>query len=269
MSFPFRFDLRVKMVALILLSLTRLGAEPAEPLHKAEVKLIVPGELAGPAREKFEAAGGEPELETVCFFDTADQKLQAAGIILRARKKGDNAGDAIVKLTYKTAEAAAADVIDDVKVEEDWVDQVQPRLSRTIDRGKPLSDDQAAALKTGALSARDALDEAQRALVEKRVKGLKWEDVKCYGPIAARIWKDVKFPGAITKKMTVEDWSMAKDGAAEEKILEVSAKGKKLTAKELAAFVKDFFSTAKTQKLGEPSGESKTKRALQFFAPGK
>lgn len=100
--------------------------------------------------------------------------------------------------------------------------------------------------------------------------GLKWEDVKCFGPVSAHIWKKVPLPGFENSAMTVEDWSLDKgDGKPKEDVLEVSVKGEGLSAPQLAAFISDFFHAAEAQHLGVPSGESKTKRVLGFFAPGK
>lgn len=259
------------LTVLIGLSLCACArAQSPNETHNAEVKLIVPAALATDARKAFEPASPGPVAEVVCFYDTADMRLQKAGVILRARRKDGKKGEATVKLTYADAASAAADKSTAVEVEEDWVDAVKPRFSRSVDGAKKLADGQSNLLPTGALKAKDAFDDAQRTLVEQRVPGLKWEDVKCFGPVSARIWKNVPLPGFATSGMTVEDWSLDKtDGKPREDILEVSVKGEGLSATQLAAFIANFFHAAEQQQLGTPTGESKTKRVLGFFAPGK
>lgn len=257
-------------VALFVTSLASVVTLAAEEAHDAEVKLIVPAALAVEARKSVEPADVAPEGEVVCFYDTADLRLQAAGVILRARQKEGKKGESTVKLTYPDAAAAAADSSTSVKVEEDWVDLKAPRLSRSIDGEEKLKDDGAKKLAQGTLEASEAFDKGQRKLVENRVPGLNWDEVRCFGPISARIWKKVPLAGFADAKMTVEDWLLLKaDGVTKDEVLEVSVKGKALSAEQLKTFVETFFQAAAKQNLGSPDAQSKTKRALKFFAPGK
>ena len=52
-------------------------------------------------------------------------------------------------------------------------------------------------------------------------------------------------------------------------LLEISAKAKADTEEQAQTLAKQFFEAATAAGLGEPSGQTKTKQVLEFFAPGR
>lgn len=100
------------------------------------------------------------------------------------------------------------------------------------------------------------------------MKDFRWEDLKCYGPAEARIWRQqLKFQG-FPERVTVELWQLRKDGQIQD-VLEVSANAKAETSEQARALARQFFGAAKAAGLGEPTGQTKTKLVLDFFQPGR
>ena len=247
---------------------TPLPAPPLKnPSTKNEIKLLVTAENPEQALKSLNLNEGHAVAQTVCFFDTGDAALAAVNLILRAREKPGEAGESTVKLRAIPGETELSAAEQAIPLEQDWTHPDGPILSRSLNQDA-LAAGWVSKVAAGEVPALTLFNEEQRALITARVKDFKWENLKCYGPVEARVWRQqCKLPG-FAGGVTVELWHL-KNADRVQDILEVSAKGKAETPLQAQALAKQFFAAAKAAGLGEPSGQTKTKQVLDFFKPGR
>lgn len=245
-----------------------MAAPPVKsPLTKNEIKLLVTAENPEQALKSLKLDEARAVAQTVCFFDTGDAALEAVNLILRAREKAGEAGESTVKLRTIPSETELSEAEQAIPLEQDWTHVDGPTFSRSVDHAA-LAAGLVSKVAAGEAPVRALFSEEQRALVTARVKDFKWEDLKCYGPLEARVWRrQCKLPG-FSGDVTVELWHLKKEGQVRD-ILEVSSKGKAETPEQAHALASQFFAAAKAAGLGEPTGQTKTKQVLDFFKPGR
>jgi len=237
------------------------------PADKIELKLLVPREKVAAATKMLKLDAKPGVKEQVFFFDTTNYVLEAHNLILRARQKVGHPADSTVKLRTASAASELSDAEKSIKPEEDWSNEIAPAISRSVDYD-PLPDGVLATVDQGTWTVDKLFNDAQRRMVEARVKNFSWPALRRFGPIQAEVWDEQfklkDFPEAVT----VERWRIEKDGNALD-ILEVSAKtrpGKNGDARKLA---NQFFRAAEKAGLGRPGGQSKTMLVFDFFKPGR
>jgi hypothetical protein len=202
----------------------------------------------------------------VCFFDTPDGALAAKGLTLRARQKAGSSGDSTVKLRTPDRAAELSDVERSIKPEEDWTNETQPVISRSLDRGS-LPDSMLHQVIAGHARAKNLFNSRQRALVAARVPDFRWPSLRIYGPVHAEVWSKQFLLTGFPKAVTVERWHLEKPGRTLE-ILEVSATVRVNSAEEVTKLVKDFFGATASAGFGKPAGRTKTQVVLDFLKTG-
>lgn len=249
------------------------GAEVPKPApaqadaasRKAEFKLLVPATDTPRALQALKLDPQRAVTAIVCYFDTPDGALDAKHLILRARQQGEANGESTVKLRAAEGETTLSDGERAIPAEKDWVDQTGATFSRSLDNVS-LAKDLVSKVAAGQAPVVGLFNAAQRQLIAARVPDLKWDQLRCFGPVKAEIWRQqaqlAGFPGAAT----IELWHLQKDGRKLD-LLEISAKAKPKSAEQAQALAKQFYAAAKTAGLGDPAGQTKTRMVLDFFQP--
>jgi hypothetical protein len=236
------------------------------PVFKSEIKLYVTAANAAQALDALKLDEHQAVQEVVCFFDTSDGILDSHNLILRARQEPGQRGEFAVKLRGGTSTTELSDAERAIAPEQDWTNENGPAVSRTVER-KSLPKGLVSKVVAGQLPVDALFNDAQRQLVTSRIKDFSWESLRRYGPVEAKVWQQQwQFKG-FPESVTVELWHL-REGDRTEDILEVSAKAKAATEEEAKALVRQFFKAAKAAGLGEPSGQTKTRKVLEFFKPG-
>lgn len=242
-------------------------SEPAFLARKNEIKLYV---TPGNVEQVLGVLKLDEKLayrQTVCFFDTADGALEARGLILRARQKDGGPGESTVKLRAIEGAGELSDAERAIQPEQDWTREDGPTLSRSVDH-EAITEGLVARAAAGEGRVIELFNDQQQKLVMARMKDFNWESLRRYGPVEAKVWKQQRKLEGFREKVTIEIWSLEKDGRTL-KVLEVSANAKAETDEQAQALAQQFFGAAKAAGLGEPSGQTKTRQVLEFFKPGR
>jgi hypothetical protein len=236
------------------------------PAWKTEIKLYVTAENAAQAIKALDLDEHRAVKELVCFFDTRDGALEANHLILRARQSVGQPGESTVKLRAPARAVDLSEAERAIPAEQDWTNETEPTLSRSVDR-EGLARGLVAKVASGRAAVEELFDDAQRKLVEARMKEFTWGSLRAYGPVEARVWHQQWKLRGFPEAVTVELWHLRRDGRSQD-ILEVSAKARAETAAQAQVLARQFFSAAKAAGLGEPAHQTKTRRTLDFFKPG-
>ena len=154
-----------------------------------------------------------------------------------------------------------------IQPEQDWTRETDPILLRSVDC-KSLADGLVSKVAARQATVDQLFNQTQRKLVAARMKEFAWESLRCYGPVEAELWpRQAKLLG-FAEAVTVELWHLRQDGRTQD-ILEVSASTKAKTEAQAQSLAKQFFEAAKAAGLGEPAGQTKTQKVLEFFKPGR
>ena len=263
---------RLLLTACVLLAARPVAAEKSSDeeaafIRKNEIKLVVAAENLAHARRVLKLEEQPPDQQVVCFFDTADGALRANHLILRARQDDGEAGESTVKLRAVPEGEALTEQELALPPEQDWTRADGPTLSRALD-SDPLETGAVPRVIENGKNVISLFDPQQRALVTARIGDLDWSRLKRYGPIRAEVWKrQLKLDG-FKGRVTVEIWHL-KDGDRSQEILEISTKAKADSEIEARQIAKSFFHAAKTAGFGDPTGDTKTAKALEFYKPGR
>jgi hypothetical protein len=251
----------------LLLAAEPQSAPPQIFARKNEIKLFVTPANTEQALAALKLNEAKAVEQMVCFFDTADGAFESQNLILRVRQKGNALGESTVKLRAIEGTTALSDIERSIQPEQDWTHESGSTLSRTVD-WDTIETGLAAKVAAGKGEVRQLFNETQQNLLQARMKDFRWESLKRYGPVQARVWREDRKLAGFKEKVTIERWHLEKDGRILE-LLEVSAKTKADTEEQAQALAKQFFEAAKSAGLGEPSGQTKTKQVLEFFKPGR
>jgi hypothetical protein len=193
--------------------------------------------------------------------------LAANNLILRARQQDGQSGQSTVKLRSTANAIELSDEERGIPPEQDWTDEAGATFSRSVDR-RDLAEGLVSKVVASLAAVGVLFDEAQRKLVAARMKDFNWENLKCYGPVEAQVWQRQLKLADFSKPVTVELWHL-RQGDRTQDILEVSVKARPETEEQAKKLARQFFRAAKAAGLGEPTGQTKTKVALEFFKPGR
>lgn len=232
----------------------------ARESDSVELKLTVPERSY---RSAAAALGVDPldaQIRQVFFFDTPDLRLDAAGVVVRARRVRDR-DDSVVKLRPVVPSELSAEL------------RTSPNLVVEVDampggyvcsaalKQRLASPDVAAvaAVAAGKKSLRKILDKDQRAFfLEHAPEGVALEDLSVLGPIL--VLKLRLRPEGTSQKFVAEMWTYP-DGT---RVVELSTKCPPADALNVALDTRAFL-----ERKGIPlSGEqrTKTRTALEFFS---
>jgi hypothetical protein len=223
-----------------------------------ELKLTVPADSQRSALTALEIDPLEAQIRQAFFFDTPDLALNAAGVVVRARRIQGKGDDSVVKLRPVVPH----------ELPEDW--RMSPSFGVEVDAmpgGFVCSGSMKAALPaprvketvSGARPLRKLFSKEQRAFyAEHAPKGLALDDLMTLGPVFVL---KVKFaPPELGRKLVAEVWLYPDDS----RLLELSTKCAPGEAFQVAAESRAFLAERGVDMTGEQ--ETKTRKALAFFA---
>jgi len=223
-----------------------------------ELKLTVP---ESHQRSTVQALALDPlqaQIRQVFFFDTPDLKLDAAGVVARARRIQGKGGDSIIKLRPVTPSELPKDLRRSAAFNVE-VDALPGGFvcSGTL-KGRPDPSDVLRAAK-GELPLRKIFSKEQRQLFTAHApEGVKLDDLTVLGPIFVLKLRFV--PPGLERRLVAEMW-LYPDGS---RILELSTRCTTTDAFEVAAQTRAYLSQHGVDLSGEQ--ETKTRKALEYFA---
>jgi len=220
---------------------------------KTEVKLLVPDAAVGTAMELWAMPKHPGKKVSIYFFDTPTGTLATNGLILRARQPAEGRGDSVVKVRTTGDTGPISEL--------DWTDETQPLRSFSVANPRTPAD-----LAVDKTPVNRLFNPEQRKLVETRLPGFQWNTLRRFGPILAEVW-DQRFQlPNFSAPVTVEHWRLISVFRMRD-ILEISTRDRTPSVEASRAFAHQFYTAAAAARLGQPSGETKTTIALEFFRP--
>jgi hypothetical protein len=232
--------------------------ELARRADSVELKLTVP---AADHRTAIAGLGLDPleaQIRQVFFFDTPELSLNAAGLVVRARRIQGRPGDTVVKLRPVDPDSLPGEL------------RESPNLGVEVDampggyvcsaslKGRASAGD-VRAVANGSAPIRSILSKEQRAFFGAHAPdGLKLKELSILGPIF--VLKQNFTPAELGRRLTAELWFYP-DGS---RILELSTKCGAADAFQVAGESRLFLTEKRVSLHGRQ--ETKTKAALTFFA---
>lgn len=232
--------------------------ELARRADSVELKLTVP---AADHRTAIAGLGLDPleaQIRQVFFFDTPELSLNAAGLVVRARRIQGRPGDTVVKLRPVDPDSLPGEL------------RESPNLGVEVDampggyvcsaslKGRASAGD-VRAVANGGAPIRSILSKEQRAFFGAHAPdGLKLKKLSIFGPIF--VLKQNFTPAELGRRLTAELWFYP-DGS---RILELSTKCGAADAFQVAGESRLFLTEKGVSLHGRQ--ETKTKAALTFFA---
>src|SRR5262245_10612437 len=223
-----------------------------------ELKLTVPESGQRATARALDLDPLEAQIRQVFFFDTPDLMLNAAGIVVRARRVQGRASDSVVKLRPVVPSELPKDL------------RTSPNLSVEVDAmpgGFVCSASLKGDLRPTKVMAALRGDKPYSKLFTKEQRGffgthapdgLEIDELCVLGPIF--VLKLKWSPHQLGRRMVAELW-LYPDGA---RILELSTKAATNEAFDVAAKARAFLTAKGVDLFGEQ--QTKTKTALQFFS---
>jgi len=226
-----------------------------------ELKLTLPES----ARARTAAALGadvlDAQIRQVFFFDTPELALNAAGVVVRARRRQGEQGDTVVKLRP----VVPNDLPEDLRAQKTFNVEVDAMPGGFVCSAsfKGVADNAAireAAAGRGAI--RKLFSKEQRAFYQEHAPdGIELDGLSILGPIP--IIKLKVQPEGFARKLVGELW-MYPDGS---QIVELSTKALPGEAFQVVAETKALLLSKGVDLTGEQ--QTKTKTALEFFSGAK
>jgi hypothetical protein len=223
-----------------------------------ELKLTVPESAQ---RSAIDALGMDPldaQIRQVFFFDTPDLSLNAAGVVVRARRVQGKGEDSVVKLRP----VVPAELPRSLRRSPEFNVEVDAMpggfvCSGTLKRAVAVGCVKEAV--AGARPLRKLFSKEQRAFFAAHAPdGVELDDLAVLGPIFVLKLRFV--PKQLARKMVAEMWLYPDDS----RILELSTKCTPPEAFTVAAETRVFLSGRGVDLAGEQ--QTKTRRALEFFS---
>jgi hypothetical protein len=223
-----------------------------------ELKLTVPERAQ---RATNVALGFDPmaaQIRQVFFFDTPDLELNAAGVVVRARRIQGREHDAVVKLRpVVPAELPAA-----LRADPAFVVEVDALPGGYVCSGalkSPLATDAIQSALRGDRPLRKLFSKSQRAFYEAHAPaGIAIDDLAVLGPIF--VLKVKTNPAELGRKLVGEMW-LYPDGS---RVVELSTKCLPGEGLDTAIAVREYLDSKGLDLDGEQ--QTKTKTALEFFS---
>jgi hypothetical protein len=227
----------------------------------AELKLTLPEEGQRSAVATLGLDPLEAQIRQAFFFDTPSLELNAAGVVVRARRIQGRDHDTVVKLRPVVPEQLP----EDLRTSESFNVEVDAMpggyVCSASFKGKAGPDDILAAVR-GERPIRKLFSKEQREFyAEHAPKGIELDDLTVMGPIF--VLKLKSKPKDFARKLVAELWLYPDDT----RILELSAKCPPGEAFQAAAEMRAFLAARGVDLSGEQ--QTKTKTALEYFAARK
>lgn len=224
----------------------------------AELKLTVP---EGQTNASLRALGIDPldaRLRQVFFFDTPDLTLNAAGVVVRARRIQDAAADTVVKLRPVVPDDIPAELRSDTNFGVE-VDAIPGGFVCSASLTGTSTNAEVWDVLDGRRPIRKLFSKAQRRYFDEHApKGIGLDDVKVLGPVNA---VKLKFkPKELPRKLSVELWFYPNGS----RILELSTKCAPAETFRVADETRAYLSSRGIDMTGEQ--QTKTKSALLYFS---
>jgi hypothetical protein len=224
-----------------------------------ELKLTVPEEHQ---RSTLASLGVDPlnaQIRQVFFFETRELALDAAGVVVRARRMQGRSGDSAVKLRPVVPSELPSELRTSAsfRVEVDALPGGYV-CSGTM-KGTPTNDEVKSAV-AGERTIRKLFSKEQRAYyADHAPEGIGLDDLIVLGPIFVLKGKfEVpEFPG---RRLVAEVW-MYPDGS---RVLELSTRCETNEAFQVSAELRAYLTAQGIDLTGDQ--ETKTKKALSFFS---
>jgi hypothetical protein len=226
-----------------------------------ELKLTIHESARADAARALGVDPLDSQMRQVFFFDTPDLALNAAGVVVRARRRQNEGGDTVVKLRPVIPDQLPEDLraMETFNVEVD----AMPGGFVCSASFKGAADNTAIRqAASGALPIRKLFSKQQRAFFEAHAPdGIALDSLSTLGPIP--IIKVKVAPEGFGRKLVGELW-MYPDGS---QIVELSTKARPDEAFQVAAEARAFLLSKGVDLTGEQ--QTKTKTALEFFSGAK
>lgn len=224
-----------------------------------ELKLTVPDSDIRSTARSLGVDPLEAQIRQVVFFDTPDLAMNAAGVVVRARRIQGGRGDTVVKLRPVVPDQLPPDErrSGSLGVEVD----AMPGGSFVCSASMKGATSAAAVREVilGSRRIRSLFSKEQRAFFKEHApEGARLDDLAVLGPI--NIFKLKFTPEGVARKMVAELW-LYPDGS---RILELSTKCLPGETFQVAAESRVFLSEHGVDLSGEQ--QTKTKTALEYFS---
>ena len=224
----------------------------------AELKLTVPESERFAALQALQVDPLDARIRQVFFFDTPDLALNAAGVVVRARRIQDAVADTVVKLRP----VVPADLRDELRKDPSFGVEVDAMpggfVCSASFKGQSTNDAVKEAV-AGGRSIRKLYSKAQRAFfAEHAPDGIDLDGLAVLGPIP--VLKLKLRPAEFGRKLAVELWNYP-DGS---RILELSTKCAPSEVFQVAAEARAHLTGVGVDVSGKQ--QTKTATALRFFA---
>ena len=222
-----------------------------------ELKLTIPESGQRATVQALDLDPLDAQIRQVFFFDTPDLALNAAGIVVRARRVQGKASDSVVKLRP----VVASELPEDLRRSRSFGIEVDAMpggfvCSASL-KGKLGPTEVRTAIRSG--DYRSLFSKEQRAFYKEHAPaGIKINDLSVLGPIF--VLKLKWSPEEFGRPMVAELW-LYPDGA---RIFELSTKTETNEAFDVAVKARAFLAAQGVDLSGEQ--QTKTKTALQFFS---
>jgi hypothetical protein len=223
-----------------------------------ELKLTVP-EAYG--RSAADALGADPldaQIRQVFFFDTPDLALDAAGVVVRARRIQRGKDDSVVKLR-PVVPAALPDEVRRSKGFKVEVDAMPGGFVCSASfKGRPGEGEVKEAVAGRARISRLFSKEQRDFFAMHAPDGIELDDLSVLGPVL--VLKLKWTPEGVARALTAEQWNYPHGG----RILELSTKAAPSEAFQAAAEARALLTENGISLDGKQ--ETKTRTALEFFS---
>jgi hypothetical protein len=223
-----------------------------------EMKLTIPSEDHASTLKALGIDPVEAEIRQVWFFDTPDLRLDAAGIVVRARRMAGGKGDTVVKIRPATPDELPKEVrkSGSCKVE---VDVMPGRFVCSASLVGRASSKDVRRTAFGKAPLSELLSKEQASLFAERAPaGVTLDDLVALGPIL--VLRAERHEDALDRDLVAEAWFYP-DGA---RILELSTKSEPDEAFQAGAEARAFLVERGVSLDAEQ--ETKTRTALERFA---
>jgi hypothetical protein len=232
--------------------------ELVEQSDSVELKLTLPASAYRPAAKALAIDPLEAQIRQVYFFDTPDLALNAAGVVLRARRIQGRDSDSTVKLRP----LVPSEVEPAVRASAQFSVEVDAMPGGFVCSGSmknTLPPDAVLRSVAGDRPLRKLFSKEQRAFFDGHTAaGLAIDDLAVLGPVL--VLKLRLKPPELGRRLVVELW-IYPDGS---RVVELSTKSTPAEALRTAAQMRAFLASKAIPLSGEQ--QTKTKAALEFFA---
>jgi len=231
--------------------------ELLEGADSVELKLTIPQDARSSAARALGVDPLDAQLRQVFFFDTPDLALNAAGVVVRARRRQGEQGDTVVKLRP----VVPSDLPDEIRRSPSFGVEVDAMPGGYVCSGSfkgVASNEDIASATRGDKPIRKLFSKEQRAFYATHAPAdLELDGLSVLGPIPTlRVkWK----PEGSKRKLVGELW-LYPDGS---QIVELSTKALPSEAFQAAIESRAFLESRGLDLGGDQ--QTKTKTALEFF----